>query len=112
MTNYEKIIDPNNLENIVITNSKGDSFELEQIALIPLHDTGYAILKPLKPELLNMDQDEPLIFKLNDEEGKIYYIYVCSNGQVATGVYWPTTTNGLLERGPRDFGIDGRYYPA
>ena len=71
MTNYEKIIDPNNLENIVITNSKGDSFELEQIALIPLHDTGYAILKPLKPELLNMDQDEPLIFKLNDEEETI-----------------------------------------
>ena len=71
MTNYEKIIDPYNLENIVITNSKGDSFELEQIALIPLHDTGYAILKPLKPELLNMDQDEPLIFKLNDEEETI-----------------------------------------
>lgn len=71
MTNYEKIIDPNNLENIVITNSKGLSFELEQIALIPLHDTGYAILKPLNPELLNMDQDEPLIFKLNDEEETI-----------------------------------------
>ena len=71
MTNYEKIIDPENLENIVITNSKGDSFELEQIALIPLHEIGYVILKPLNPELLNMDQDEPLIFKLNDEEETI-----------------------------------------
>ena len=71
MTNYEKIIDSENLENIVITNSKGDSFELEQIALIPLHEVGYVILKPLNPELLNMDKDEPLIFKLNDEEETI-----------------------------------------
>ena len=84
MTNYEKIIDPNNLENIVITNSKGDSFELEQIALIPLHDTGYAILKPLKPELLNMDQDEPLIFKLNDEEE---IIELCTDINVINKVF-------------------------
>lgn len=71
MTNYEKIIDPNNLENIIITNSSGNSFELEQIALIPLHEIGYAILKPINPELLNMENDEPLIFKLNDEEESI-----------------------------------------
>ena len=68
MTNYEKIINPENLENIIISNSKGDVFEFEQIAFIPLHETGYAILKPLNPELLNMEQDEPLVFKLNDEE--------------------------------------------
>ena len=71
MTNYEKIIDPNNLENIVITNSKGDSFEFEQIALIPLHDIGYAILKPLNPKLFNLNEEEALIFKLNDEEESI-----------------------------------------
>ena len=71
MTNYEKIIDPENLENIIITNTKGNSFELEQIALIPLHEVGYAILRPLNPELLNMEKDEPLIFKLNDEEESI-----------------------------------------
>ena len=71
MTNYEKIIDPINYDNIVITNSKGMSFELEQIALIPLYEVGYAILKPLDPTLLNMENDEPLIFKLNDEEESI-----------------------------------------
>ena len=43
MTNYEMIIDPECMDNIVITNSKGTTFEFEQIALIPLHDTGYAI---------------------------------------------------------------------
>ena len=68
MTNYEMIIDPECMDNIVITNSKGTTFEFEQIALIPLHDLGYAILKPLNPELFNLKDDEPLIFKLNDEE--------------------------------------------
>lgn len=71
MTNYEKIIDSNNMETIIITNSKGEVFELEQIALIPLHEVGYAILKPLNPVLLGLDSDEPLIFKLNDEEETI-----------------------------------------
>lgn len=84
MTNYEKIIDPNNVDNIVITNSKGDSFELEQIALIPLDDEGYVILKPLNPELLNMEKDEPLIFKLNDEEEKIE---LCTDIDIINAVF-------------------------
>lgn len=84
MTNYEKIIDPNNVDNIVITNSKGDSFELEQIALIPLNDEGYVILKPLNPELLNMEKDEPLIFKLNDEEEKIE---LCTDIDIINAVF-------------------------
>ena len=71
MTNYEMIIDPECMDNIVITNSKGTTFEFEQIALIPLHDTGYAILKPLDPAQFNLKEDEPLIFKLNDEEETI-----------------------------------------
>ena len=71
MTNYEKIINPECMDNIVITNSKGTTFEFEQIALIPLHDLGYAILKPLDPSQFNLKDDEPLIFKLNDEEEAI-----------------------------------------
>ncbi len=84
MTNYEKIIDPNNKDNIVITNSKGVSFELEQIALIPLNDEGYVILKPLNPELLNMDEDEPLIFKLNEDEEKIE---LCTDINIINAVF-------------------------
>ena len=61
MTNYEKIINPECMDNIVITNSKGTTFEFEQIALIPLHDLGYAILKPLDPSQFNLKDDEPTI---------------------------------------------------
>lgn len=38
------------------------------------------------------------------------YIYVRSNGQLATGIYWPTTTNGYDFSGRYDFGTDGKLY--
>lgn len=51
------------------------------------------------------------VVKLEDEQG-VYYIYVCSNGQLATGKYWPTKLNNLLPRGQYDWGTDGKYYPG
>ena len=52
------------------------------------------------------------VVEMTDELGETFYIYVKSDGTLATGEYWPTTTNGLLERGCYDWGTDGRYYPA
>ncbi len=49
--------------------------------------------------------------KFTDSEGKDFYIYVRSNGELATGLYWPTTSNGLLPVTSYDFGTDGKYYP-
>lgn len=39
------------------------------------------------------------------DDGSI--IYVRSNGQLATGKYWPTTLNDVLPAGEYDFGADG-----
>ncbi len=44
------------------------------------------------------------------EDGSI--IYVRSNGQLATGIYWPTTLNGVLPAGKYNFGTDGRLVVA
>ena len=52
------------------------------------------------------------VVALTDENGETYYIYVRSDGSLATGKYWPTTRNGLLERGEYDWGTDGKYYPG
>lgn len=52
------------------------------------------------------------VVELTDAEGKTFYIYVRSNGELATGEYWPTTTNDFLARGKYDWGTDGKYYPA
>ena len=50
------------------------------------------------------------VLKLTDENGVDFYIYVRSNGQLATGTYWPTNTNGLLTYKAYDWGTDGRLY--
>ena len=50
------------------------------------------------------------LVKLVDENGVDFYIYVRSNGQLATGVYWPTNHNDLLPYKAYDFGTDGRLY--
>ena len=50
------------------------------------------------------------LLKLTDDNGVEFYIYVRSNGQLATGVYWPTTNNGLLPNKGYDFGTNGRLY--
>ena len=50
--------------------------------------------------------------KLVDEEGNTYYIYVRSNGRLATGRYWPTRHNDLLEYKAYEWGTDGKYYPG
>lgn len=81
--------------------------------------------EPSEPEVLNgiVDVNGTLYYykdgniaygagllKLTDDAGVDFYIYVRSNGQLATGKYWPTTTNGLLPTGMYDFGTNGRYY--
>lgn len=45
-----------------------------------------------------------------DNNNNDFYIYVRSNGLLATGKYWPTVLNGLLARGEYDWGTDGRLY--
>ena len=52
------------------------------------------------------------VVEMTDENGDIFYIYVKSDGSLATGSYWPTNTNNYLKRGAYDWGTDGRYYPA
>ena len=51
------------------------------------------------------------VVKMTDEAGKVYYIYVRSSGQLATGKYWPSKCNGLIDSKSIDWGTDGKYYP-
>ena len=52
------------------------------------------------------------VVEMTDDQGDTFYIYVRSNGQLATGKYWPTKLNDYLERGEYDWGTDGKYYPG
>ena len=52
-------------------------------------------------------------YKLTDDEGEIFYIYVrSSTSTLAIGKYWPSDANGVFESKIYDFGNDGKYYPS
>ncbi len=86
----------------------------------------------LKPGYYEFDASGKMILKkgIIEEDGALYYyidgvkqtgsgliqlddgayIYVRTNGKLATGAYWITTTNGLLPQKSYNFGTDGKLY--
>lgn len=57
------IFDEDNTDPIVLYNEKGEPIEFEQVALIPLDEKAYAILKPLK-EMEGIGENEALVFEI------------------------------------------------
>lgn len=57
-------------DNILLVNENGEEIEFEQIALIPLDEKDYAILKPVKP-LEDMEDDEAFVFAIDDENERL-----------------------------------------
>ncbi len=66
----EMLLDEECTENIIMYDDNDQETEFEQIAIIPLNEKVYAILRPLKPEL-ELEEDEALVFcieELDDED--------------------------------------------
>lgn len=65
----EQLLDENNTDPIVLYDENDQEVEFEQIAIIPLNDSLYAILKPVE-EMEGVGEDEAVVFALEtDEEG-------------------------------------------
>ena len=64
------LFDPDNKENIVLYNENDDKLEFEQIALIPIGDKVYAILKPTAL-VEGVADDEALAFEINEKEDSL-----------------------------------------
>ena len=68
------LFDEDNTDPIVMYNEKGEKVEFEQIALIPIEEDIYAILKPTE-EMEGIGEDEALVFEIvepEDEEEEEY----------------------------------------
>lgn len=87
-SSIDPILDPHNKDNVFLIDDNLGLIEFEQIALIPMDDELYAILKPVGDfEGLNdeapafliwaNDDDEAILDEVHDEEikGKIFAIY-------------------------------------
>ena len=66
----DMLMDENNTDNIKLYNEQNEEVEFEQIALVPIDDKTYAILKPAK-SMEGIADDEALVFvidEIDDEE--------------------------------------------
>lgn len=63
----DALFDQNNNENITLYNEKDEPVEFEQIALIPLDDIVYAILRPVM-EIEGVAEDEAFVFEIVEDE--------------------------------------------
>ena len=61
------LFDEDNTDPISLFNEKGEEVQFEQIALIPLEEDIYAILKPMK-EIEGVGEDEALVFEIKETE--------------------------------------------
>ncbi len=64
----EKLLDPNNSDNIVLYTEMDEAVEFEQIALIGMEGVDYALLRPLNTE--EIAEDEALVFAIRWIDGE------------------------------------------
>lgn len=62
----EMILDDDCNDNIVLFDEDGESTEFEQIAVIPLDDQLYCILRPI--DMPELDEDEAFVFAISEDE--------------------------------------------
>ena len=70
MSVVDMLLDPDNESPITLSNDKGALIKLDQIAVIPLKDKLYAILKPIT-KVEGVGEDEALVFNIDIEEDTI-----------------------------------------
>ena len=64
---FEKLLDPKDSSNIVIYDETNKAVEFEQVALIPVKEEVYVILKPVK-KMEGVGEDEGLVFQLEEDD--------------------------------------------
>ena len=72
----EALYDEDNNDAIILMNEKGEEIPFEQIALIPIADKTYAILKPMV-QMEGLGENEGLVFSVEvNAEGMEYLALV------------------------------------
>jgi len=61
----DMLLDENNTENIKLYNEENQEVEFEQIALVPIENKTYAILKPVQT-MEGIAEDEALVFVIDE----------------------------------------------
>ena len=78
----DALYDENNEDNIFLYNENDEPIEFAQIAVIPIEENVYVILKPIEP-VEGIADDEALIFEIIDDEE----IHIVQDEKIATKVF-------------------------
>lgn len=61
------LYDEENSDNITLYDEAGNPVEFEQIALIPLEELSYVILRPLDGSAVGIAEDEAIVFAVRED---------------------------------------------
>ena len=82
----DKLFDEDNNDVIILKNERGEEIAFEQIALIPLKEKTYCILKPVKP-IEGVGEDEGLVFSIETNEEGLEYLALVVDEKVIDDVF-------------------------
>lgn len=80
------LLDEDNKEPIVLVDQNGRKLSFEQIAVIPHNDKIYCVLKPID-KIENVQDDEAIVFYVDEQEGKEPALMVETDEKVAMDVF-------------------------
>ena len=67
----ETLLDPMNEDTVTLYGENGQPLTFEQVAVIPIDEKIYAILKPIS-QMDGVGADEALVFVIEEEEGEAF----------------------------------------
>ena len=82
----DAMFDANNQDNIVLYNENDEPVEFEQIAIIPLENAVYAILKPVK-KIEGVADDEAFVFEIVEDEEEGDTIHLVEDAKLIDDVF-------------------------
>ena len=82
----DALYDENNNDAIILLNEKGEEILFEQIALIPLLQKVYVILKPVQP-MEGVGEDEGLVFSIEQNENNEEYLALTVDEDIIDSVF-------------------------
>ena len=82
----DALYDEDNNDLIILYSEKGEEIAFEQIALIPILEKIYAILKPIQP-IEGMGEDEGLVFSIEKNDNDEEFLTITTDEDVIDAVF-------------------------
>ncbi len=82
----DAILDPANGNNVILLDGNGEEHEFEQVAIVPLLDVVYVILKPVNDPIVK--ENEAVVFAIDVDEDELeYYLDIVEDEDVIDAVF-------------------------